>query len=183
MKNKPINRQIKRKEKINVSVEENDEIVRFVKVLAIVIVCIVGIYIFTRIFVTKDLFNKDNLSKQEEIVPLSIDYNNTTLGALLNRPYKDYYVFAYSSKDKKANYYNIIASVYRETEDNTKLYWADLNSPFNDLFVSEESNYSTNKVDDLKVKGPTLIKVSNNKIVKFIENMDDIVLELKPKEK
>ena len=178
------NRSMKRKEKIKIQTEENDEIIRFVKVLGVVIVCVVSIYFFTRAFITKDLFENKSTPKEEEIIPATIDYKMTALGSLLTRPYKDYYVLAFSFGDKKASYYEVIGDLYRESEDSIKLYYADLASPLNSSFYDE--NVSTPKatsVDELKVGDLTLIKISNSKIVKFIEDIDEITTELKPKEK
>ena len=39
--------------------EEQNEIIRFIRILIIVVVLILGIYFLTRIFVTKDLFNNE----------------------------------------------------------------------------------------------------------------------------
>lgn len=162
--------------KIKFKISENEEIVRFVKILGIVIICVLAVYIFTRVFVTRDLFRRDDFS--EEVRIPNIDYSVTTLGALLNRPYDEYYVFAFDSTEVRAGLFRTIMNMYREHEDTIKLYHADLNSPFNSMFLADESNFTPNSVADLKLSDATLIKVRNGRIVRFIETKDEIIEEL-----
>lgn len=153
--------------------EENKEVKKFIVILLIVVVLVVGVYFFTRAFVTKDL-NKGDDTK--EVV---FDYNKTILGALLNRPYDEYYVLVYNSKDLKANYYSSFISSYKNKENSLKIYFADLNDSMNKKFYNKDkSNKNAKSVDELSVGDLTLIKVSNKNIVKYIENSDLIKQEL-----
>ena len=183
MENRSMKRKQKNFNKDKVTVPENEEIIRFAKVLGIVIVVVIGVYFFTRAFVTKDLFKKEKPA-EENNVQVNIDYNVTLLGALFTRPYKDYYVIVYDSTNKRADYYNIIVKMYRDANEGIKLYYADLGTQFNKPFYTEDkSNYQTNSLDGLKVRDITLIKISDKKIVQFIEDEEKIASELKPKEK
>ena len=168
------------KGKIKNTTEETNEIITFAKVLGIVVICVLAIYFFTRIFVTKDLFNKDT-KEQEEVPAASINYDVTILGSLLNRPYKEYYVIIYSKDNSRKGYYDIVVDNYRNKIDALKLYYADLSNPFNSSFYTEEeSSYKASSIEDLKVKELTLIKVSDGKITEFIEDEKAIATELEP---
>lgn len=154
--------------------EEQNEMIKFVTILIIVVAIVVSVYFITRIFVTKDLFDKN-----EETKEVSFDYNTTILGALLNRPYDAYYVMVFNSKDLQANYYMNIVSRYQNEEKALKIYIADLNDSMNASFYSKDStNPDATKVSDLKVGDLTLIKVENQKIVKYIESIENIKKEL-----
>ena len=162
--------------------DEEIEIIGFIKVILVVIVCIAGIYLFTRIFVTKDLLNKDK--KEDEVAEeAKINYDFMNLGMMFNRPYTEYYALLYDADASNAGYYTSVGSNYAGSEKSIKIYFVDLNSPFNQAYVSEETNPAAKTASELKVKFPTLIKIKNGKIVKYLEDKDKITEELKVTEK
>ena len=59
------------------------------------------------------------------------------------------------------------------------MYTANIDSPFNKSYIAEESNFSIDKIGELKIKEDTLIKVENNELVEYFEGKDEIVNELK----
>jgi len=178
-KNRKARRKVKEKKVLLAPSTERDEIVRFARTLGIVILILVAAYFFTRIFVTRDLFNNQRNNNEEITTPTPrINYDVTALGAMFTRPYDEYYVFIYSSQHRRANLFQIITATFRENEDSIKLYYADLNSPFNQSFHAEESNPNATSALDLKVGDVTLIKIRNGKVVSFIEDIDEIVKEL-----
>jgi hypothetical protein len=153
--------------------EEQKEIKKFLIILLIVVLIIVGVYFFTRAFVTKDL------NEEETTTETTFDYTKTILGSLLNRPYDEYYVLVYNSEDVKANYYANLVSSYQTKDDAIKIYIADLNDEMNSKFYNaEESNPNAQSVSELQVSDLTLIKVKNKKISKYIEDVDKIKTEL-----
>ncbi len=158
--------------------EEQKEIIRFVKILILVIVFIVLIYFATRLFVKKDLVNNS-----EETSVTDISYSKMVFGTMLNRPYDEYYVFAYSSKDNKVNYYGAITDKYLSNKESVYVYYVDLEDSMNKDFLATDgkSNPKATSVSDLKVGDLTLIKVKNGKIVKYLENIKDIETEFKIK--
>ena len=68
---------------------EQEEMFKFVIVILVVLACVGGIYLLTRAFVTKDLFNKD---ETKETAKGEINYNSAIVGNIMNRPYDEYYV-------------------------------------------------------------------------------------------
>lgn len=87
-----------------IETEEQAEIKKFILVLGGLIVILVGIYFFTRAFVTKDLFNKKKSDEINYQVGVISD-TNIIVGNLLNRPYEEYYALAFSSKSNLVGYY------------------------------------------------------------------------------
>lgn len=158
--------------------EEQEEVIRFVKVLVVVILVVVLIYFFTRAFVSKDLFDDDSSDKQVQAG--AVDYDITILGSSLNRPYDHYFVMVYDSTDTKASKYATILSNYKKEKDAEKIYFADLNNELNKKFYDKDnSNPKASKVEDLKVGDFTLIEVKKGKIVSYIEDYEAAVKKLK----
>ena len=67
--------------------EEQKEIKKFLLILGIVIILVIGVYFFTKIYVVKDTNDKDDTKTE-----VTFNYNKTILGSLFNRPYDEYYV-------------------------------------------------------------------------------------------
>ena len=155
--------------------EEQEEIIRFVKILLIVVIFLVAIYFLTRIFVKKDLGNTN-----EETTVTEISYSKMVFGTMLNRPNDEYYVFAFSSEDNKANYYSALASNYSNQEESLYIYYIDLEDSMNKEFIAEDgkTNPNAKTVSDLKVGDLTLIKVKDGEIVKYLEDLEKIKSEL-----
>lgn len=154
--------------------EEQIELIRFIKILLAVIVFIVLIYFVTRFFVKKDI----DPSKEETAVT-EVSYNKMIFGTLLNRPYEEYYVVAFSSKDNEANYYNSLISNYVMKEDSIYVYYIDLEDSMNKDFIADanKSNPNAKTLEELQVGELTLIKVENGKIVSYKEDIKDIKSE------
>ena len=68
---------------------------------------------------------------------------------------------------------------YRNT--NTKsLYFVDMGNGFNASYIAEgESNKNPKSASELAINGPTVIHVSNGKVLEYIEGLDEVVEYLK----
>lgn len=157
--------------------EEQAEIKRFIFVLVGLIIIIVGIYFFTRAFITKDLFNKTSDVKYTEG---QINYDVAIVGNMLNRPLTEYYIMAFAGTSTQVNYYNTVVSKYLNEENALKVYYIDLDNALNKDYVAKDEKASTTfkSIDELKFGEITLLKVKNGKVTKFITNVDDIKNEL-----
>lgn len=172
----------KTKNKVTYKTEEQQEIMKFIILIVIIAVCVGGIYLFTKVFVTKDINKNENAT--EEVVTGAINYNVTIIGSLLDRPYNEYYVMAYNSKDVVSMKYQAIYSAYmsKEEKDLTKLYYVDLSNIMNEQYVAsedQETNPNAEKIEELKLGEFTLMKIKKGKIVKYIEDIEEIKKELK----
>ena len=84
-----------KKNKVYYANNEAGEFVNFLIIILIIALLCGGIYLATRAFVTKDLFDKK--SDTEEIAQGAINYDVATMGTMLNRPYSEYYVVVYDA--------------------------------------------------------------------------------------
>lgn len=157
--------------------EENIIVKRFIVVLLVVVIGVVLVYLFTRAFVSKDLFNSKKDTTQETEV--TFNYDQTILGSAFNRPYSEYYVIIYNSTSEEASNLSTVMATYMYTENTTKLYFADLNNHLNKSFYDPENvNYNATKASELKVGDYTLIKIKDGAIEKYIEGVEAIQKEL-----
>lgn len=167
----------KNKIKLNNVVNENQqEIIRFLKILLLIVAFLGIIYVFTQKVINKET----NINKS--ITKGTINYDKIILGTLLNQNYDEYYVFVYDGNSKDAIYYSALIDLYRNQKDSIKIYWADLNNHLNKKFIAnneKEINKNAKNLNELKVGDYTLIKVSNKKIVKYIDTIESTKKELK----
>lgn len=162
--------------------EEQEEAIRFIKILILVILIVIAVYFLTRIFITKDLLNKD--SEEQTLIEGSINYNTTIIGEMLTRPEENYYVIMYDSEDLNSIYYSGLASTYGNNENALKVYTIDLGNEFNKKYVvnnPEEVNVNTTNLDSFKVNNLALLKISDKKIIKSLTKEEDIAKELTSK--
>lgn len=178
----------KTNKKIKYRTDEQQEMIKFLIILVIVIVCVVGIYFFTRAFVTKDLKKEE---ETKEVTPGSINYNNTLVGSMLNRPYDAYYVLVYDMKSVSAGKYEAIYNKYsnaandvekelaNKDKNKIKIYCVDLSNKLNESYkATDKSNPDAKTIDELQFGEITLVKVEKGNITKYIENKEEIEKEL-----
>lgn len=155
--------------------EEQKEVYNLIIIIMVVIAILSCVYLFSRAFISKDLFKKkDDTKTKETIKEPEFDYSKIIVGELLNREYSEYYVLAFDSTDDMAFDYSNMLNAYKKG----KIYHLDLNDGFNKKYKSETSNPDAKSINELKFGKLTLIKVKNGNIVKYIENKDDIRSEL-----
>ena len=166
-----------KKAKRKIETEENKVVKKFIIVLLVVVACVLLVYFITRIFVSKDMFNK----KEEEKTTTEVEFNydKTILGTAFNRPYDEYYVITYKISDEKAKEISGYITTYLSKEDHLKLYFADLDDYMNkDFYDPENVNKNASAASELKVGDYTLIKFKEGKISKYIEGIEKIKEEL-----
>lgn len=166
--------------------EEQNEIVRFLIVLAIVVVAVIGVYFFTSKFVTKESSN----DTESESTAGVVNYNIAIVGNMLNKPEDEYYVFVYDYESENTDMYvamNAISNYLSSGEDNLlKVYNVELDNYLNKSYKvqeGEKSNPKAKKIADFKFGDFTLIKVEKGKVEKYIENAEKIEKELTIDEK
>lgn len=173
------NKNSKRIKKEKIQTEEQVEAIRFVRILLILIVIVLGVYFFTRLFVTKDLFDKD--SGETKTIKGEINYNKTLIGNMFNKSDNDYYVILYNTEDINAIYYSGLITNYQKNEKALKVYFADLSNPLNEKYAAKEDtkvNVNTTDFDKFRVGDLALIKISNGKITKALTSEKDTAKEL-----
>ena len=159
----------KNKLKIEKNVSEEVNLVKnLIIILIVVALFIVGFY-----FITDKVVNK---KQEEKIDNIEINYDNITVGTILNRPYDEYLVLLYDSKENEAAYYSTLLSNYNKEE---KLYFVDLSLKNNESYVGEKSSGKFKNIKDAKFSGPTLLFIKDGKVEKFLETKDEIKEALK----
>lgn len=152
--------------------DAENEVYRFIKILVVIVILILGFYLLTNAIAEK------NDKKKDEATEVEISSSNIIVGTMFNRPYKEYYVIAYKSKANDSTIYDTYVSMYKQKENALNIYFVDLDNELNKKYYSEKGNPNAKTFDDIKLSSPTLIKISDKKIVKYIENVDGIKKEL-----
>lgn len=147
--------------------EEQETIRKFLIILGVLVVLIVGVYFLSKIIVSK------NESSNNEVTDVKIDYTIVEVGTILNRPYNEYYVMVYDSTSPNAAYY---ASLISNNSEDIKIYFCDLDNGLNKSYASGEKtgNKNAKSVNEFSFGEVTLIKVKNGKVAEYIENLQTI---------
>ena len=136
----------------------------------ILIFIICAIYLLSALFITKEL---DWFDKKDEN-----DNIQTTTSILAKQTFmqsdEEYWVYYYDSKKSEDEITDLVSSKL----SNDKVYRVDMSSALNSNFLTEEGNRNAKTIDDLKVKVPTLIKISADNIIEYYES-DEIKNKLK----
>ena len=150
--------------------KENDNTIKkyLINVICIVLI-ILTIYLISGLFLTKEI---DWFSKKENTNDTSNNVANTILASdIFKQKEEEYYVYFYNFEEKETDNK---ATALVNTIYNTKVYKVNTNSALNVNYVGETSNKSASSIDELKVITPTLIKISNEKIVEYYEGNEII---------
>lgn len=154
---------------INIERSASDIIKSLVKIVIGVSILLGILYLVLAVFVTKEFdSNKstDSTSSSENEVSNKILAKN-----IFNQSPEEYYVYFYDFNNDDSDISNKLSSISGD------LYKVDTSSGLNSNYVSDTETGNENAVDlnDLKVINPTLIKVSNDKIVEYIQSKNNII--------
>ena len=145
---------------------EKNPIKKIIIITCSLILIISIIYLGTALFITKELnwFKKteDTNTKQEKVT------NAILASAIFKQLDEEYYVYFYDFNEEK----NEITEYVNSKLANEKVYRVNTSSAMNTKYISEISNKNAKKLEDLKVKAPTLIKIENHEIVKYYETSE-----------
>ncbi len=156
--------------------DESRELKNFIFILLGIIVLVLIVYGVSRIFVKDKETTTDN-----EVIPGEVNYEIVSIGTMLNRIDKEYYVMIYDVEDPNAVLYSAIINKYASNEKAKPIYFCDLGNKLNSSYYvgkDGKSNPDAQEIKDLALKDVTLIKVKNGKITKYIEEIDTIKKEL-----
>ena len=173
MKKKQILKNIEKNTKDNKSKGEKDVFFKFITTLVVLVLLGILVYFLIGVFYTKEIdFKSDNKKDTKEDV--TIDNSTITLGQIFDQAEDEYYVLVYDVNDDKS----IIPTwmqVFTSNNSKATIYKVDSKSKFNANYLTDDkSNTNPSSYSDLKVKSPTLIKISNKKVSEYIEGEDSI---------
>lgn len=172
MNRKQVLKQVKKNKKNSQPVTEENYVNSFIFTILILIVLVIVGYLIIGIFVTKTInFGKDKEENKEEV---TIDNKTILAGQIFDQKESDYYVLIYDVSDTK-NFLGNWKSVYSGKEGALPVYVVDSESKLNAKFISDkESNKEATGYEDLKIKSPSLIKISNKIISGYTEGEEEI---------
>lgn len=155
-----------KKNKVKMEKYENDD-VKLIKNLIIIFIVVVFVLVGFY-FLTDKVVMKDTETEEKQV---EINYDNATVGTILNRPYDKYFVLLYNSEESEAAYYGTLLANY---DGDDKIYFVDLSLKTNELYVNEKSSGVFKNIKDAKFSGPTLLEIEDGKVIKFLETKEEI---------
>lgn len=138
--------------------------------IIVVLVC-VGIYFLTDTMIKKEA-NSNNKIKET-----TINYDIATVGTMFNRIESEYFVLLYSNKDDGSKLNNVL-DTFRSSDNYVKTYYIDLDNKFNKDVLGDELVKEPKTSNEVKVKGATLYKIKDGKVIDCIIGEDEITKKL-----
>lgn len=164
-----------KKNKVKISTTTNLEATRVIKITVGVILVLVLTY-FLAALITGDIsFGKKD---KDEEVTTEIQYEEIIAGRTFNQSSDQYYVMYFNFTDGSASSYITFKDVYENKDNSLPFYIVDLEKGFNKDFVKnddEEYDKYPSNIDSLKVSHPTILKISNHKVVERIEGSKEVL--------
>lgn len=166
----------KKPEKIYYATSEQKDVKSFIIVVLVVLCCVGLIYLATRAFVTKDLFNKE---EEEVTTPATVNYDKAIVGNMLGKPEKEYYVVVYDMTGNYMSDMSSLVSSYNNKENHKHIYTVDLSNKLNaDYYDVENENVKATSVENFKFGDVTLIKVVDGKVKLYLTDITKMKKEL-----
>lgn len=150
----------------------NNEMVKLVKIVLLITAIFLVFYGITLLVTEKK-------TEETPVTEATIQYDEILISSLFEQPNNEYYVLVTKEDDDYLGVYSVYTSKYQSKENKLRLYSANLSSGFNSSYEAEESNLNTTKIEELKLKDSTLLKISNKKIVASYEGSTKIIEHLK----
>ena len=166
MQLKRVNKRVREKK-----VEEETDMKSLFKTIAIVLVSFVVCYLLFLLMGKVGLFEKGY--EKPESGSNEFTYNTAIIGTVFNRPENEYYV-AFDEEDG-SKYFDSLLSLYKGS---LNVYRVNMSLGINAKYKSEFGNPKAIRSSELKIAVPTLIKIKNGSIVKYLEGIEEIEKEL-----
>lgn len=154
---------------------DSDILKKFYAVLGII--CFLCFFYLLTIYITtknsEETSSNDEDSKNTEA---TISYEDIMVGRSFSMSDGEYLVLYYDKSDTDiSSTYSNLVNTYSHAPNHLNIYTVDMGSSFNSSYATVgESNKTPGTVSDLKINGPTLIKVSNKIAVEYIEGEEAI---------
>ena len=138
------------------------------KYLIVVVIIFVGVYFLTD-YITN---HSSNSNYKKQVGEATIQNDKILAGSTFNKSDEEYYVLFYDVTGDST--YTDLYDSYKEKEDHIPIYYVDTNEGLNRDYVGEDVNEEPTEASEIKVNGPTLMKIENKEVVEFITDEDEI---------
>lgn len=157
--------------KLNDNENENNDIIRMIKIVGIIALIFAAFYLVFAIYNGEISFGKDKETKKD----VEIQNQEILAGSIFNRIENEYYVLMYDFDGDFSIKCNTIYNLYLQKGTLDKMYLVNLGSAFNKKYVADNVNsVNVSSIENLKVVNPTLLKISNGKVVESLTGIDAI---------
>lgn len=161
------NRNIKTEAELDTSINGGTAL----KIVVFTILLLLVLYYVVAVFITKEIdisWENNNDATETDTSGVS---DRILAKNIFNQTEGTYYVYFYDFTDEDMS---ISAAINNKSD--LQIYRVDTSSALNQNYVTEESgNRNVTSVSDLKVKNPTLIEVTNDKVTAYYEGSSEIL--------
>ena len=165
-----------KKNKVKISSTTTDlEISKVIKILVGVLLVLALTYFIAALMTGDIKFGKKEKEEEKEV---SIQYEEILAGETFKQDKNEYYVMYFNFTDNVASSYLTFKDTYSYKENSLDFYIVDLEKGFNQDFIKEENGeYKENpsSIEDVRVTNPTILKISNHKVVEQIEGKEEVL--------
>lgn len=159
-----------------------DENIKNKIILVVGILCFFSFFYLLTSYITNknssDMSDTENNNATDEV---SISYENIIVGRTFSMGDGDYLVLYYDKSLEDINsVYSQLVNNYVMLNEHLDIYTVDMSSNFNKSYTTvDEANKNPSNASEIKINGPTLIKISNGKVADYIEGEESISNYLK----
>lgn len=157
----------------NTSSGEMSDINNVLKVLGGVVAFFLVVYFGYGILSGEITFGKKEEAKEEAV----IQDVEILAGTTFAREKEEYMVLYYDQGDKNLTLFNTLYARYNEETEHVKVYTVDLGNKFNESYLAKEGetvNTNPTNIEELKISGPTLIRIKDKKVTNYIMGVNNI---------
>lgn len=142
-----------------------------IKIIVFILLLLSAIWYVLAAFVTKEIDVSGKNEKDDNVTETSSVSNRILASKTFEQKEEKYYVYYYDFNDEDGSISNAI-----NNKSDIKIYKVDTSSSLNQNYVTEENgNSNVTGINDLKVKNPTLIEVTNDKVTGYYEESINII--------
>lgn len=166
------NHKVKNEKVASSIVASSDEMGKLIKIILVLIVIVIAFYGLT-ILITK--FQKNTIpDRNQNDTPAVIQYDEILIGTMLKQAREEYYVLIQKDDDQYRTLTSYYLQRYSSNSKALKVYMSNMNSVYNQFYISGNSNIKPNSINEFRVSKITLVKVKNHEIVEAYEGIEEI---------
>lgn len=170
MTRKEMRKQQKKNRVVN-NTSSSDEISKIIKIISAIAVCFAIVY-FATSYITGRM--SDNTEEQE----VEIQKEEILISETFEKTDKEYMVMYYDYEDDfNAELYAMLVQNYNNKKKDVPIYKVDLASNLSKNYVAqgeEKSNTKPTALSNLKIKGATVIRIKDKKVIKYVEGKEQV---------